>query len=475
MFDYVLLSRLQFAATALFHILWPVLTIGLSIFLVAMEALWLKTGDADYYRHARFWSRLFLLNFGIGVVTGLPMEFQFGMNWASFSTTGGDFFGSILGFEGAMAFMLEAGFLGIMVFGWRRISPPIHLFATTMVALGATFSAFWIMVANSWMQTPAGGHFEQGHFVIESYADAIFNPDMPFAVTHMWLAALETSLFVIGGISAWYILQRRHTAFFVKSLKIALVSAIVITPLQIYVGDGNGRAIAEYQPAKNGAIEGHWKTNPPGKGAAWHLLAWPNQEAQRNDWALSIPNLLSILETHSLTGQVKGLGDMPRADQPPLLPLLFYAFRIMVAIGFYFFLLMLWGLWAWGRHRLTAERAAERKWLLRAWVAAIPLGYLAVWCGWTIREVGRQPWLIYGVLRTDDGASLLPAPTVTVSLIGYLVVYAVLFVAFILFAIRILRQGPDLETPAPERRPGVLVDTRPQPRSQDRTAAKGLS
>jgi cytochrome bd ubiquinol oxidase subunit I len=470
MFDYVLLSRLQFAATALFHILWPVLTIGLSIFLVAMEALWLKTRDADYYRHARFWSKLFLLNFGVGVVTGLPMEFQFGMNWATFSTTGGDFFGSILGYEGAMAFMLEAGFLGLMVFGWKRVAPGIHLFATTMVALGASFSAFWIMVANSWMQTPAGGHFENGRFVIHSFAQAIVNPDMPFAVSHMWLAALETSLFVIGGISAWYLLRRRHSAFFLKSLKIALLAAVVVTPLQIYIGDGNGRNVAQYQPSKNGAIEGHWKTNPPGEGAPWHLVAWPNQAEQKNDWAVSVPSLLSILETHSLTGKVTGLRDIPRADQPPLVPLLFYAFRIMVAIGFYFFLVMLWTGWVWARGRLSEEGIAKHRWLLRAWVLAVPMGYAAVWCGWTVREVGRQPWVIYGVLRTHEGASLLPSPTVAASLIGYLVLYGILLTAFLVYAGRILSRGPDLSMPAPELKPAVLVDTRPELSPEERGA-----
>ena len=215
--DPVLLSRVQFAFTAIFHILWPVLTIGLALFLVVVEALWIKTGDVDYYRHARFWSKLFLLNFSIGVASGLPMEFEFGTNWAPFSTFSGSFFGSILGFEGAMAFMLEAGFLGIMLFGWRRVPARIHLFATSMVALGASLSAFWIMVANSWMQTPAGGHIEHGHFVVDSFTQAIFNPDMPWGFSHMWIACLETSLFVIGGLSAWYLLKGRHTQFFLKS------------------------------------------------------------------------------------------------------------------------------------------------------------------------------------------------------------------------------------------------------------------
>ncbi len=424
--DHVFLSRLQFAVTALFHIIWPVLTIGLSIFLVGLEALWLKTGNADYYRHARFWSKFFLLNFGVGVVTGLPLEFEFETNWAVFSTTGGDFFGSILGFEGAMAFMLEAGFLGIMVFGRKRVSPAIHLFATTMVALGASLSAFWILVANSWMQTPSGGHFENGVFVVDSFLKAIFNPDMPWGVLHMWMACLETSLFVIGGFSAWYILKNRHTAFFIKSFKLALLAAVAVTPLQIVLGDGSGRAVADFQSAKNAAIEGHWETNPPGQGAAWAMLAWPDKTAQQNARSLEIPNLLSLLDTHTLTGLVTGLKAFPVKDQPPALPLLFYAFRIMVGIGFYFFFLMLWTLWKWARNQLTPERAPRHRWLLRAWVTSIPLGYVAVEMGWTVREVGRQPWLIYGLLRTSEGASTLPTATVASSLVGYFAIYVIL-------------------------------------------------
>ena len=229
----VALSRMQFALTAIFHMLWPVLTTGMAIYLVMVEGLWLKTRNPDYYHHARFWSKLYLLNFGIGVASGLPMEFQFGTNWAPFSEAVGDFFGSILGFEGAMAFMLEAGFLGIMLFGWGRVPPLIHYLATIMVAFGANLSTFWILVANSWLQTPAGGEMVNGKFVVNDYFHAIANPFMVKSVSHMFLATLETSLFVIGGISAWYILNNRHREFFARSLKIVLAAAIAVTPLQI--------------------------------------------------------------------------------------------------------------------------------------------------------------------------------------------------------------------------------------------------
>ena len=447
--NYVILSRLQFAITTLFHILWPVLTIGLSLFLVVTEAYWIKSKDIAYYHHSRFWGRLFLLNFGVGVVTGLPLEFEFGTNWAPFSTVAGGFFGNILGFEGAMAFMLEAGFLGIMMFGWEKVPRAIHLLATSMVALGASMSAFWILVANSWMQTPAGGHMANGRFVVDNYLQAIFNPDMPWGFSHMWVACLETSLFVIGGISAWYILRGRDVAFFLKSFRLAAALAVVITPLQIWLGDGSGKSVFVDQPAKGAAIEGHWTTNPPGQAASWAVVGWPDKGAQRNDWEIKIPGLLSFLATGTLTGQVKGLKDFAPRDQPPLLPLIFYAFRAMAAIGFAMFFLMLWTLWSWLRGRLHASNVAANIWLLRAWAVSIPLGYIAVDLGWTVREVGRQPWVIYGLLRTSQGASILPTATVAYSALGYLTIYVGLLATFILFAWRIVREGPDLTLAAP--------------------------
>ena len=452
--DQVMLSRLQFAFTTMFHIIWPLLSIGLSIFLVVTEAWWLKTKDPAYYHHSRFWSKLFLLNFAIGVASGLPLEFQFGTNWSRFSAATHGFFGNILGFEGTMAFMLEAGFLGIMLFGWKRVSPRFHLFSTCMVALGASLSAFWIMVANSWMQTPAGGSWVNGRYVLTSYWQGIFNPDLPWGFSHMWVACLETTLFVVGGISAWYILKNRQVDFFLKSFKLALLAAIVITPLQVWLGDSSGRAVAKYQPTKLGAIEAHWQTNPPGQGAPWKLLAWPDPEKQKNDWTfLEIPSGLSLLITRSLTGQVKGLSDFPREDQPPMV-LPFYTFRLMIGIGFAMLALMLWTLWVWYRRGLTPELFPRQKWLLYAWMAFGPLGYVAVETGWVTREVGRQPWIIFGLMRTQEGASMLPASAVATSLGLYLLIYTILLLAFLVFAWRILKQGPDLETPPPAPAPG---------------------
>ena len=437
-------SRLQFALTAMFHILWPVLTIGLSIFLVLLEALWLKTGDRDYYRHARFWGRFFLLTVALGVVSGIPMEFQFGTNWSAFSIAGGDFFGHMLGFEATIAFILEASFLGIMVFGWKRVSPAMHLFSTCMVALGATLSAFWIMVANSWMHTPGGGVFENGQFVITNHIEAIFNPDMPWSVSHMWVAAVEITVFAVGGVSAWYLLKDRHTDFFLKSFKMAVVAAVVVTPLQIWLGDGSGIAVYEHQAAKLAGIEAHWHTNPPGEAAGWNLIAWPDESKQDNLWAVEIPYGLSLITTRSLTGQVKGLREFPPEDQPPVL-IPFYAFRIMLVIGFALAALMLLTVWVWYKGGLSADRVVRRKWILRGWMAALPLSYLAMEAGWATREIGRQPWAIYGMLRTEDSVSSLPAGAVWASLGVFAAIYALFFILFLVFSRRIIRKGPDIE------------------------------
>ena len=447
--DPVALSRLQFALTTQFHILWPVLSIGLAFFLLVMEALWLKTGDSQYYRHARFWSRLFGLSFSLGVVSGIPLEFEFGTNWAPFSSISGEFFGNILGFEAAMAFMLEAGFVGIMLFGWTRVSRAVHFFATLMVATGASLSAFWIMVANAWMQTPAGGHMAQGVYVVDSYREAIFNPAAAWSVSHMLLASVETTLFVIGGISAGYLYRRRHTEFFLKSFKLALLLAVIAAPLQIWLGDGSGRSLFVYQPAKAAAIEAHWTTNPQGQGAPWAILAWPDGERQRNDWLIGIPDALSLLATGRLDGRVEGLTAFPPDDRPKAIALVFYSFRLMVVIGFWFFLLVTWSVIAWLRGALAPSRIGSRRWLLKAWIISVPLGFIAVEMGWITREVGRQPWTIYHLVRTADAASSLPAASVAGSLLVYALIYAVLLAAFLVFARRLLQRGPDMTSPTP--------------------------
>lgn len=440
--DSLLLSRLQFAITSIFHILWPLLTVGLSIFLVAVEAMWLKTGDKDYLIHAQFWGKLFLLNFGLGVVSGIPLEFEFGTNWSPFSRLTGEFFGNILGYDGAMALMLEAGFLGIMMFGWQKVPAKMHLFATAMVAFGSSLSAFWIMVANGWMHTPSGGHIEAGRYVVDSYADALLNPNHFLGYAHMWLACLATSLFVVGGVSAWYLLRDLHAALFHKSLRMAIVGLLVATPLQIVVGDIAGLQLFHTQPAKAAAIEAHWETNSDIEGADWHILAWPDKASQANSWSISVPNALSLIVHHAMQGKVTGLKEFVPADQPPAIPLIFYTFRIMIAIGLAMTALVVFSavlLW-WRKRELPP-------WLLKAWVATIPLGYIATECGWIVREVGRQPWAVYGLLRTEHAVSNLPASAVATSLTLFVLIYSVLLVLFLVFARRIILTGPSLTPP----------------------------
>ncbi|CAN7192030.1 cytochrome ubiquinol oxidase subunit I [Paraburkholderia sp. SIMBA_054] len=450
MLDHVAnLSRAQFAMTAIFHILWPILTISLSAFLFLVEALWIKTGDVMLYRQARFWSKLLVLNFAVGVVSGIPMEFQFGTNWAGFSQYAGQFIGNILGFEGAMAFMLEAGFVGVMLLGWGRVPRGVHLFATGMVALGSSISAFWIMVANSWMQTPAGYAVVDGKIEVTNYLAAIFNPDMVWGVSHMWVAAIETGMFVIAGISAYNLFRRRHPDFFARSFKIALAVLVIAAPLQVWLGDSSGVSVFETQPAKGAAIEGHWHTNAPGTGASWSLLAWPDKTAQRNDWSLEVPGMLSVLGTHSLHGQVKGLTDFKPEDQPPMLPLLYYAFRVMAGIGFCFMLLSFWTVYALRKARGSLDALLARRKLLLAWVLCIPLPYVAVEAGWIVREVGRQPWVVYGLLRTSQAASTVAPSSISLSMVMFFAFYVVLLVTFFVLARRWLRTGPDLTSVPP--------------------------
>ena len=461
--DTVVLSRMQFALTAIFHMLWPVLTTGLGIYLVIVEGMWLKTRNKDYYYHARFWSKLYVLNFGIGVASGIPMEFQFGTNWAPLSEAIGNFFGSVIGFEASWAFMLEAAFLGIMVFGWERVNPIIHYVATILVALGANLSTLWILTANSWLQTPAGGSFINGKFIVKDYFQAILNPFMAISVSHMFLATLETSLFVVGGISAWYIINQRHQAFFSKGLKIAIATAIVVAPLQVWAGHSSGEQVLHYQPAKLAALEAKWETTPAGESADWSLVGIPNEKAEKNDWEITVPNGLGyILEfKQKLSEPVKGLKEWEPENRPHLVGLIYYSFRIMSGIGFYFVALMLFSILQWLRGKLSVENITQQNWLLRAWIFAAPLGYIAVECGWIVRCVGRQPWTVYEQIRTTDAVSNLPPGNVLTTLIAFAVVYTVLFIAALHFGSRIIRKGPNLDLPVPVIEEQPAVDTAP--------------
>lgn len=455
----VALSRLQFALTAIFHMLWPVLTTGMGIYLVIIEGLWLKTKNLDYYHHARFWAKLYVLNFGIGVATGLPMAFQFGLNWAPFSESVGDFFGTVLGFEGTMAFMLEASFLGIMLFGWERVPPLIHYLSTILVAFGANLSTFWILSANSWLQTPAGGIFVDGKFVVQDYFAAIANPFMVNSFLHMFFATLETSLFVIGGVSAWCILTDRQPQFFARSLKVILAAAIAVAPLQIFIGHLSAEQVSVHQPAKLAAMEALWETVPAETPAPWSVVALPNDKAEKNDWDVSIPGALSyLLELKPrLDKPIQGLKDWEPQNRPHMVGLIYYSFRIMVAIGLFFAALMAVTTLQWLRGKLTVDNLTQQRWLLRAWVFAAPLGYLAVETGWIVRCVGRQPWIVYGELRTVESASNLPPGEVLFSLTGLCAMYIVFLIMTLYFGSRIVRNGPDLSLPAPRNQGLALL------------------
>lgn len=466
--DPLTLSRFQFGDTAAFHILWPLLSIGLSLFMFLLEAAWLWTGDESYYRQTRFWSRIFVLTFVIGTASGIPLEFEFGTNWAAFSTAAGDFMGNILGFESTVAFALEAAFLGIFIFGWRKVHPGVHLFANAMVALGATLSAFWIMVANSWMQVPVGVTVENGKIIVTDYLVAIFNPGSMVSFLHMEIACIETTLFFIAGICALAILYehgakridgglssaatRERSAFFLQAFKFALALAIIITPLQIGLGDMSGNTVAAYQPEKLAALEMNWDTNHQGTGAAWSLVAWPRPGGGENAFEIAIPDALSVLTTHSLTGQVQGLNSFTVDDRPSLVDdvITYYSFRLMVAIGFALFFLMLAGAWYWYKGKLSVNSIARHRGFLWLWAWSIPLGFIATEAGWMVREIGRQPWVVYHLMRTSDAlSSNLNTPSVAATTALFTLIYLVFSVIFIYFTYRIVKQGPDFESPTP--------------------------
>ncbi len=442
LYDPVLLSRFQFAITTMFHILFPVLTIGLALYLVVVEFLWLVKKEEIYYRIYRFWAKIFAINFGVGVVSGILLEFQFGTNFSRFSQAVANVFSPLLAFEGMTAFFLEAGFLGIMLFGWRRVPRGVHFLATCLVAFGGVLSAFWIMAANSWMQTPAGYRLLEGKFYVGDYGAIIFNPSLPTRLGHMVMASFEASMFAIAGISAYFLLQRKETSFFRKSLGVALVMAALFVPLQVYIGDANGLIVFKHQPAKLAAMEAHWETNT-NEGAPFAVFAWPDMTQEKNLFEVRIPKGLSLLVTRSLTGKVQGLKDFPPENRPNSF-ILFWTFRLMVAIGFLFLLVMLWAAFLWKRGRLFENRI-----FLWGLVLIQPLGFVATEMGWITTEIGRQPWLVYNLMRVGEGISPIPAGTVIWSIALFLGIFPVILSSYFYYVIKTLRSGPDMRTPLP--------------------------
>lgn len=443
-----LLPRLDFAWITTLHILYPPLTIGLAIMLFIAEWQWVRTDDEHWYRLIRFFEKLFIVNFGAGVATGITMEMAFGILYGPFSQAAGPFFGQVLGYETITAFMYEAGFIGLMVFGWGKISKRVHLFATFNVALSSSLSALWIMDGNSWMQTPTGVVLKNGFFQVVNWGAAILNPDALLGFPHMFVAAVELALCFIAAVSAWYILLARHTALFQRSLKYSVLALIVVAPLQVYLGDGLGQIVARDQPAALAALEGHYHTLNPDHSVntGWHLLAWPNAAGDGTAWAITIPHVLSLLETHSWNGKVEGLDSFAPQDRPPVV-IPFYSFRVMVAAGFGVLLFALWGVWLALRGRLSPQAVGGNRWFLRAAILVGFLPYIAVWTGWWTREVARQPWVVYGMMTTAQGVSRMSVTQEIFWLLGYMFFELMVWGGTWYFFAKVVRRGPDMDSP----------------------------
>ncbi|MDT7526534.1 MULTISPECIES: cytochrome ubiquinol oxidase subunit I [Idiomarinaceae] len=433
--DAVLLARFQFAFTVAFHIIFPAFTIGLASFLAVLEGLYLKTRNPVYQKLFRYWVKIFAVAFGMGVVSGIVMSYQFGTNWAVFSDKAGPVIGPLMGYEVLTAFFLEAGFLGVMLFGMNKVGERLHFFATLMVAVGTAISAFWILSVNSWMQTPAGFAMnEQGQFIVTSWFEAIFNPSFPYRLAHMLLAAYLTTAFVVGAVGAWHLLKDSTSASARKMFSMAMWMALIVAPLQVFVGDLHGLNTQEHQPAKVAAMEGHFETQ---SNAPLYLFGLPNQTTAEVDYAVKIPGLASLILQHDINAEVTGLDQFPRDEWPPV-AIVFWAFRIMVGIGV---LMMLIGLWS-GFQRLRGG-LYQSKMLHRSAVLMGPLGFVAVIAGWVVTEVGRQPWVIQGLLRTSEAVSPVDAVGVGASLLAFIIVYFLVFGAGTVYILRKMAGDPE--------------------------------
>ncbi|HEX8191587.1 MAG TPA: cytochrome ubiquinol oxidase subunit I [Allosphingosinicella sp.] len=432
----LLLARVQFAFTVAFHFIFPAFSIGLASYLAVLEGLWLKTGKDVYLRLFRYWIKIFAIAFAMGVVSGIVMSYQFGTNWSVFSDKAGPVIGPLMAYEVLTAFFLEAGFLGVMLFGMEKVGRKLHFFATLMVAAGTLMSAFWILSANSWMHTPMGWALNaQGQFVpAGSWLDIIFNPSFPYRLVHTVIAAYLTTALVVGGVGAWHLLRGRGTPEVRKMFSMAMWMAALVAPIQIVVGDFHGLNTLEHQPAKVMAMEGHFESHP--NGAPLILFGIPDSEAETVHGAVAIPNLSSLILHHDWNAPVEGLKTVPRDRRPPV-GIVFWSFRIMVGMGMLMLLLGLWSLLARWRKGLY-----DWTWFHRFALLMGPSGFVAVIAGWVTTEVGRQPWVIYGLLRTRDAVSPIAAPGVTGSLVAFALVYFAVFSAGIVYILRLMRAPP---------------------------------
>lgn len=445
------LARIQFGFTITFHIIFPAITIGLATYLAVLEGLWLCKQDTVYKTLYHFWSKIFAVNFGMGVVSGLVMAYQFGTNWSQYSEFAGSITGPLLTYEVLTAFFLEAGFLGVMLFGWNKVGPRLHFFATVMVAIGTLISATWILASNSWMQTPQGHEVINGVVVPVDWIAVIFNPSFPYRLAHMVVAAFISTALLVGASGAWHLLKGSRTHEVKKMFSMALWSLLLTVPLQIFIGDLHGLNTLKHQPAKIAAIEGHWE-NKPGEGVPLILFGWPDMGEETTRYKVEIPNLSSLILTHEWRGQYPGLKEFVLEDRPNA-TIVFWTFRVMVGLGMLMLVLALWSAWSHWCRRVYESRALWRFSLLMG-----PSGLIALLAGWYTTEIGRQPWVVYGLMRTADAVSNHSALTLSVTLIVLLVVYAAVFGTGIGYLLKLIGRGPDSHEPPPD---GDALDQRP--------------
>jgi cytochrome d ubiquinol oxidase subunit I len=433
--DPALLARIQFAFTISFHILFPAFTIGLASWLAVLEWRWLKTGRQIYADVYRMWVKIFAVTFGMGVVSGVVMSFQFGTNWSRFADAGGSVLGPLLGYEVLTAFFLEASFLGVMLFGWNRVSPRMHFASTVIVAAGTLISAFWILSANSWMQTPQGFRIGQdGLLYPTSWLQVIFNPSFPFRFVHMITAAYLTTAFTVAGIGAFYLWRQRHVHHARVMFGMAMIMAIFVAPMQLLFGDLHGLNTLKHQPAKVAAMEGLWETR---QGAPLVLFGWPDQEEETTKFAIEIPKMSSLILTHNLNGEVKGLKDWPRQDRPPAV-WVFWAFRIMVGLGMLMIATGVIAIVLYFRKRLF-----DTRWFQYWCMALTPAGFVCVLAGWFVTEVGRQPWIVQDLMRTQDATSPVIGTSIAISLVAFIIVYVFVFGAGSYYILKLIAKGPE--------------------------------
>jgi len=432
--DVLVLARLQFAFTISFHIIFPAISIGLANYLAVLEGLWLGTGKLVYRELFFFWSKIFAVGFGMGVVSGVVMSYEFGANWAGFSHFAGAVTGPLLAYEVLTAFFLEAGFLGIMLFGWKRVGARLHFLATAMVAVGTLLSTFWILASNSWMQTPQGFHIVDGRVVPVDWLKIVFNPSFPFRLVHMTLAAFIVAATIVAGCAAWHLLKGRSGDGIRKSFSMAVGMILVAAPIQMIAGDSHGLNTLEHQPAKIAAIEGLWETEKG--GTSLNLVGWPDMREERTKYVISVPRLGSLILTHTWSGEIRGLKEFAPEDRPNS-TIVFWSFRIMVGMGLLMLLLGVLGLVLRLRNKLY-----DTPWFQRFALAMGPSGLIALLAGWITTEVGRQPWVVYGVLRTADATSPLSSQQVGTSLLIFIIVYFLVFGTGIYYMLKLMAKGP---------------------------------